>query len=341
MLQATTFQSSDDRDFSNSPTQQNITDEHHTNKRGGWAHYHEQSFPGICIISHPLFQKKIYFLFFIIFRFCPSFPKLITDNPSAHLQKLKGQESLGFEYPHKDPGPILSEWPDGGPIGGTCSPTGYQHNSHDDTPIQEATGIHFPGSESTEKSETDQSQMFNRSSMDAHFMDEEVQKALHAAIHKGHLEMEKILPGGANVNKQGARGCTPKAIVEEQENKCINDLLLSYENGRKLEEHRIDLIGPESADNGMYSQSRFRRQGCQSVNSQSKKKPTDFLSTRVNYPGDTDVIKSIKKRVTIHMQLQHNSSSQRQLAKLIILPDSIEELLKIAGKLCLNSKDLK
>ncbi|KAK7821951.1 potassium channel kat1 [Quercus suber] len=249
------------------------------------------------------------------------------------FQKLKEQESLGFEYPHKDPGPIQSEWPDGGPIGGTCSPTGYQHNSHDDTPMQEATGINFLGSEFTEQSETDQSPMFNRSAMGVRFMDEEVQKALHAAIHKGHLEMEKILPGGgANINKQDARGYTPNAIAEQQENKCINDLLLSYENGRKLEEHRIDLIGPESADNGMYSQSRLRRQGCQSVNSQSKKKPIDFLSTRVNYPGDTDMIKSIKKRVTIHMQLQHNISSQRQLAKLIILPDSIEELLKIAGE---------
>jgi len=282
-------------------------------------------------------KNFIYLLYFALL-----FPKLITDNQSAHLQKLKGPESLGIEYPHKDPGPILSEWPDGGPIGGTCSPTGYQHNSHEDTTMQEATGIHFPGSESTEQSETDQSQMFNRSAMDVHFMNEDVQKALHAAIQKGHLEMEKILlEGGANVNKQDAGGCTPKAIAEQQENKCINDLLLRYENGRKLEEHRIDLIGPESADNGMYNQSRLRRQGCQSVNSQSKKKPTDFLSTRVNYPGDTDVIKSIKKRVTIHMQLQHNSSSQRQLAKLIILPNSIEKLLKIAGKLCLNSKDLK
>lgn len=243
------------------------------------------------------------------------------------------QESLGFEYPHKDPGLILSEWLDGGPIGGSCSPAGYHHNSAEDISMQEARGIDFPGSEATEQNEMGQCQMFNRSASDVNFMDEDGQTALHATVHKGHLEMVKILlEGGANVNTQNAGGWKPKEG---------NSHLQSCENRRKLEEHRIDLTGPESADNSVYSQIKHRRQGPQSVNSHLKKKPTDFFSTRFSHPSDTEVINSIKKRVTIHMQPQHDSTSQRQLAKLIILPDSIDELLKIAGKLCLNSKDFK
>ncbi|GFZ03214.1 potassium channel KAT1-like protein [Actinidia rufa] len=54
-------------------------------------------------------------------------------------------------------------------------------------------------------------------------------------------------------------------------------------------------------------------------------------------PTERDVNK-LTKRVIIHMKYHETKKSQKQLAKLIILPDSVEELLRIAGKLALTSK---
>lgn len=253
-------------------------------------------------------------------RFALLLPKQITDDHASRQQKLKGQESLGFEDAHKDPG-----------LGGSCSPAGCPS-------VQEARDLYFPGPEATEQSETGKSKMCSRSAADLNLMAGDGQTALHAADPKRHLEMVNILlEGGANVNKQDASGWTPKALGEQQENKNVYDLSLSYENRRKPDEHRIDLIEPESADTSTYSQSIHRRKGPQSVTSHLKKEPTNSYPSRFSCPTEAGVIKMIKKRVTIHMKLQHNSTSQRQLGRLIILPDSIEELLKIAGKLCLET----
>ncbi|KAF3451120.1 hypothetical protein FNV43_RR07209 [Rhamnella rubrinervis] len=49
-------------------------------------------------------------------------------------------------------------------------------------------------------------------------------------------------------------------------------------------------------------------------------------------PSRRKGLKPNRKRVTIHMQFQDRSESHRQLIKLIILPDSMEELFKIAGE---------
>ncbi|XP_062160460.1 potassium channel KAT3-like isoform X2 [Alnus glutinosa] len=185
-------------------------------------------------------------------------------------------------------------------LGGSCSPAGCPS-------MQEARrDLFFPGPEATEE--------------DLNPMADDDQAAFHAGVRKGHLE---------TVNNGG---WTPQALAQQQENKNLYDTSLSYENGRKPDEHRIDLIEPESADTSMYSQSIRRRNGPRSVNSHLKKEPTNSYQSRFSCPTDAEVIKMIKKRVTIHMKLQHSSTSQRQLGRLIILPDSIEELLKIAGE---------
>ncbi|KAE7996211.1 hypothetical protein FH972_000952 [Carpinus fangiana] len=221
------------------------------------------------------------------------------------FQKLKGQESLGFENTQKDPG-----------LGGSCSPEGYPS-------MQEEMDLYFPGPEATEQSETGKSKTCSRSAVDLNTM----------ADHDGHLEMVSILlEGGLNVNKQDASGWTPKALAQQQENKNVYDLSLSSENRRKSDEHRIDLIEPASDDTSTYSQSIHRRKGPKSVDSHFKKEPTNSYPSRFCCPTDAGMTKMIKKRVTIHMKLQHNSTSQRHLGRLIILPDSIEELLKIAGE---------
>ncbi|KAA8514934.1 hypothetical protein F0562_018280 [Nyssa sinensis] len=155
----------------------------------------------------------------------------------------------------------------------------------------------------------------------------------HAAYQDHPHGDPLILEGGANVENPDARGWTPEALAEQQGKKQIYDLLLHYEYRRKLDEHKIDFIGPETADHPRNGQFKHRRsEGPNCSNSHFKKDSTTFSSSSYNCPTNREVLKLTKRRVTIHMKFHKNNTSQKQLGKLIILPDSLEELLRIAGQ---------
>ncbi|KAL4332475.1 hypothetical protein GQ457_07G030190 [Hibiscus cannabinus] len=157
------------------------------------------------------------------------------------------------------------------------------------------------------------SEAVGRSPMNGVSTAEEGQTALHDAVPKGHTEMVKILvEGGANpsVNKPDARARTPKALSEQEGKKSLYDFLLSCENKNNLDEHRIEIIDPKNSE-------KDHRIGAQNF---------------FNSPSYRELRIPTKKRVTIHMQLNSSSTSSRQLGKLILLPDSIQELLRIAGE---------
>lgn len=250
------------------------------------------------------------------------------------FKKLKGLESSGFTDPHMDPESILREWIDGVPPGGSLSHAGcHDQSPHGDPSIQEARDIDLLGSEATKKSKADKAHESTGCGIDANSAAEDGQTALHVAVCNGHLEMVRILlERGANVNKKDARGWTPKALAEQQGKKSIYDLLLSYENRRLLDEHKIHFIGSDAADCCTSQGLHTRTGGPNFHNSQFKKVSTNSNSGSPSPPGNKDVMTLTKRRVTIHRQFQNASTSQGQLGKLIILPDSIEELLQIAGQ---------
>ncbi|XP_044496295.1 potassium channel KAT1-like isoform X2 [Mangifera indica] len=247
-------------------------------------------------------------------------------------EKLKQLESIGLKYPTTGPGLILNEWLDGGLMGGSNLHAVCQEYPNRDSSLQEVGDFNILGSEATEMNGANKSQDCTIYAMDINPKVEDVQTELHSAIRKGHFEMVKLLlEAGANINKPDARGCSPKALAEQQGNRNIYDLLLNYEN-RSPDEHRVEIIGPEIADNPINSQNKHRRQGGPSfLNSHLKREPIHFDSCISSCPSDK-VIKLNKKRVTIHMQCQRTSTSQKWPGKLIVLPDSIDELLRIAGE---------
>ncbi|KAM1883420.1 hypothetical protein ACFX13_004789 [Malus domestica] len=230
--------------------------------------------------------------------------------------KLKEQEGLGCEYPHTE---------------GCCSCAGCKDNSPQETSMEEARNDLFTGSEATKKSEIGRSDISTRCAMDVSMMAEDGQTALHTAVRQGHMEMVKILvEGGANVNKPDARGWTPKDLAQQQGNKSITDLLRIYEN-RRTDEHRIEFIEPETSEITRNCKGNSNRQeGAQFSHSHQRKVP--IKSYPSNSIPDGERMRSINRRVTIHMHFQNGSASERQLAKLIILPDSMEELLRVAGE---------
>ncbi|TYI81536.1 hypothetical protein E1A91_D05G160300v1 [Gossypium mustelinum] len=221
--------------------------------------------------------------------------------------KINGLHSSSFDQSNIDPGLIQNSRLRQGAVGGSCLSAGYEEQSQ-----REAIGINFSGSEAIETIQRGRFPMKGISTA------EDGQTALHDAVPKGHIEMVKILvEGGAGVNKPDARARTPKASAEQQGSKSIYDLLQTYEKNKNLDdEHRIDIIGPETTEDPKNSPNRNR----------------NWAQNFFKSPIYREVIIPTKKRVTIHMHLQSSSTSSRQLGKLILLPDSIQELLRVAGE---------
>ncbi|KAI7738556.1 hypothetical protein M8C21_015834 [Ambrosia artemisiifolia] len=152
------------------------------------------------------------------------------------------------------------------------------------------------------------------------------QTALHVAVKKGHLEMVRLLlEGGANVNKPDVNGCTPISLAKEQGNKSIYDLLSRHEN--RIYEHKIDFTKTDTTNSK-------KNQYLPTINknpssSTSITEPVSMCSSSASCHPDKEVRKRMK-RVTIHANFKNKSD--KQLPKFIVLPDSLEELLIIAGE---------
>ncbi|KAK9022775.1 hypothetical protein V6N11_003018 [Hibiscus sabdariffa] len=220
--------------------------------------------------------------------------KVNTEDGSVIMRnlcmKLNGLHSSSFDESNIDPG--VGQ----GAMGGSCLNAGFEDQPQVYASKGEAIDMNLVGSEASGRSTA-----------------EEGQTALHDAVPKGHTEMVKILvEGGASpsVNKPSARARTPKALSEQEGSKSLYDFLLSCENKKNLDEHRIEIIGPKNSK-------KYHRIGAQNF---------------FNSPSYRELIIPTKKRVTIQMQLNSSSASSRQLRKLILLPDSIQELLRIAGE---------
>ncbi|XP_076902857.1 potassium channel KAT3-like [Bidens hawaiensis] len=185
------------------------------------------------------------------------------------------------------------------------------HNYRDESQVTwESSDVEYLNTSDINKKEQINHHISNKNEMKVNIPAEEGQTALHVAVNKGHLEMVRLLlEGGANVNKPDVRGCTPKSLAKQQENKNIYDFLLSHEN--KKNEHKIEFIEHDTRH-------------------LPKTNKDPCCSTSCTEPTDAKVKKQMK-RVTIHASFQKNMP-EKKLPKLIILPDSLEELLIIAGQ---------
>lgn len=183
------------------------------------------------------------------------------------MQKLKGQEIINFMDPNTDPGVILREWLDGGPIRDPHSHVGCQQYNPNEDPMSQKT------------------------------------KELQEIVMKNEVAK-------AHEHSQGNRG--------------IYNSLLSYEN-RRPDDHRIQFSEPQD------------REGRAAISSLSHYRKAPNLNNPC-CPSDKEVLTVMQKRVTIHMPIPCESTSQKWVGKLILLPDSIEELFRTASKLLLELK---
>ncbi|CAL5423715.1 unnamed protein product [Camellia sinensis] len=236
------------------------------------------------------------------------------------FKKLNGLKSFGFGNQQRDLDLNIGEWLDGGLERENFSnvicdnPSVSQQHSHGDQFVQDMRAIDFHNSVIAGKNETGEVHNRTGQGMNVNLTDNSDQTALQ----------------GSNVNKPDARGRTLKAPAEQQGNKSIYDLLASYENRWVLDEQKKDFVGSE----------KITTPGKVSSNPQESVGPIFPTLSLDRYPqSSAQAILAVRltvilmtKRVTIHMKFQENNKSQKQFAKRIILPDSLEELFRIYGE---------
>ncbi|XP_031392282.1 potassium channel KAT3-like [Punica granatum] len=248
------------------------------------------------------------------------------------FMKLEGPECVNVPYQHFNPRFVLNEWLDEGPTQRSHeNSTSQSYAVGDDQTMPQARDRNFSKSQEVQNDHVTNYGHYATSMVDINSTSDDGQTGLHDAVCKGHIEMVKILlEGGANMHKLDARGWTPKALAEHQGSKSMYDLLDSYEQRKIGKEHRIDLSGPEIVGTSMHDdQNKAENHGGTGY---FKYHPSKASVSETSQHKSYSVQESTKKRVTIHMQVPTGKTSTRQLGKLIILPDSIEELLRVAGE---------
>ncbi|KAL2327098.1 hypothetical protein Fmac_020525 [Flemingia macrophylla] len=138
---------------------------------------------------------------------------------------------------------------------------------------------------------------------------EDGKRDLHATLLNGHPDMEE------HEKRLSPIRWKQKPLVEQQQDKSISDLAMNHENRKASDEHIIEFSEPEIP-----------------INHPLGKLYTKTYSSTSNHRAEREVERFFKKRVTIHFLSKHRTTLQEQHGKLIILPDTLEELLYIAGE---------
>lgn len=136
-----------------------------------------------------------------------------------------------------------------------------------------------------------------------------IKNDLYDSTHIGHhKDLVEIQP---NEKSRSPIRWKQKTLVDQQQN--------------KLDEHIIDFVEP-----GILRHVRSDPIPLGKVYTKS------YSSNHKHPPTEREKEKTVNKRVTVHYLGKHNTNLPEQHGKLIILPDSFQELLKIVGKHLLN-----
>lgn len=239
---------------------------------------------------------------------------------------MNGREDFGFEYPCTDSGPFPNELLQGGHTIGSSSHE-CKNNSHEHSLMHEGECIDIRKSETSLCKVNNDDHLVTKHSM----ISEHDTIEVRAPARKGNLDIVEILLERDSNPNPNSIGWTQNALAKQPKNKSIGDQKMSHEN-EKLDEFRIEIEPEILLDRGTSTRNR-RHDGIRSIKYPKEKLSTNSNSRHSNSPSDIESARLPKKRVTIQLLHGCRSTSQGSHGKLIILPDSLEELLKIAGKL--------
>ncbi|XP_017238009.1 potassium channel KAT3 isoform X1 [Daucus carota subsp. sativus] len=157
------------------------------------------------------------------------------------------------------------------------------------------------------------------------------QTALHNFC-KGQLNTPRMLfERNISKNKPDARGWTPKALSEQLGSKSIDNLAQDYEIKSVTDEHRVDVLS-DTSETTRSDQFKPPSNGPITYFTPFVKNSTSFGSNSSTHPTDADVVKFSRRRVTVHLKFIKDNTLPKHPGKLMILPDSMEELFHTAGQ---------
>lgn len=259
------------------------------------------------------------------------------------LQKLRLHKSLYSGVQHGDPGLALNEWQDSGPVRGSEHPSTQYQDDYQGSKLAmlELMDIGSILCKAAENNDPDTIHELLRLGANPNSTDPNGRTALHAAVQKGHCEIIKILlEQGAIIENPDASRWTSKALGEKHGEKGTMERLSSNEKSRTrlVKDHEIEFVETRASTNGNNGSNhdtrgwspRFRH-------SQVADMMTISWEKSGNHLVDKNTMKATNKRVTIYMHSRNTKTASEQVGKLINLPGSMEELLKIGGKYCLFS----
>ncbi|KAK4259221.1 hypothetical protein QN277_005574 [Acacia crassicarpa] len=251
----------------------------------------------------------------------PQDSNIIMDNLA---RRLKGQDGLGFEYPNAEPGLVLHEKLDEVRARESLSHA-CTNSSYEDPLVQEGRYRNFTDSEITLHEVTN----------------EYGKRDIHAATFKGQPDMVDILlERDANAKHPNfVRWKSKNQLEEQQGHKNTSNHFINCGDRERSDDYGIDFEEPDILNHVRNHTTRNRKHGDpKSFNHPLENVYKNSYLSNPNCPSNREVARFNKKRVTIHLIGQSSSTSRGQHGKLIILPDSIEELLKIAEEKFAGSK---
>ncbi|KAG1346760.1 potassium channel KAT2 [Cocos nucifera] len=254
------------------------------------------------------------------------------------FQKLRLHKSLYNGVQHGDPGLAFNEWQDSGPVRGNEHPsTRYQDDYQGSKlPMLELMDIGSILCKAAENNDLGTIHELLSLGANPNSTDANGRTALHAAVQQGHCEIIKILlEQGAIMENPDASRWTPKALGDKHGKKGTMEPLSSKEKSRTgLEkEHEIEFVEMRASTNENNTSNHETRGW-----SPCFRHPhvADMMTTcwekSGNHLVDKSTLKATNKRVTIYMHSQNTKTAREQVGKLINLPGSMEELLRIGGE---------
>uniref|UniRef100_A0A7N0VGL3 Potassium channel n=1 Tax=Kalanchoe fedtschenkoi TaxID=63787 RepID=A0A7N0VGL3_KALFE len=240
------------------------------------------------------------------------------------LKKLEDLQRLGITDPEASPCSNFNTWKNRG-----LNERGYanfEKQARDQPAPKEEWKSNCMRPDATNAMQTDRSCELGNDTIDLHITTDAAQITLQNPICMGVLNPVKLLlEEGGNMHGTEA-GLPPKIAAEWHRNRRVPDLLHGCKNAPISEQCKFACAHTHVIN----TTTTLNREMNEDAHNENIISSSNGISSAGC--GGQDATKCKQMRVSIHRQLQSNCTQQKVAGKLILLPDSMEELLKVAGK---------
>uniref|UniRef100_A0A7N0REK9 Potassium channel n=1 Tax=Kalanchoe fedtschenkoi TaxID=63787 RepID=A0A7N0REK9_KALFE len=245
------------------------------------------------------------------------------------IKKLDELQKLGITDPEASPYLNFNSWKNRGVNERGCA--NFINHATDQTAVKGEWNFDCLRPDATNAMQTDRNFELGKNVMDLHICHGEAQTTLHDDICiRDENSVKLLLEEGANMHKAEA-GLTPKIAAEQHGNRTAFDLLHSCKIARASEQSKFPGAHTEGFNNTTDTRNREMDE-LHSYDAHNRNIITSSNEISSASNGDQTSTKCKQRRVSIYMQPQSKCTQKKSTGKLILLPDSMTELLQVAGQ---------